>query len=166
MGPPIDKDWENAKRLVKCLSIFYHVTLKFSSSLTVTSNNFLNEMWKVYIHLKSLFDSNDFLLNQMGYKMEEKFVKYWGYFLEKVNMLIVANVLDPRCKLDFVVWCFSSLYDTRKVDELRANIKELLLKLFESYGGESNLKRCERCRVVHDGASSSFGSSDATPHWS
>ena len=81
-------------------------------------------------------------------------------------MLIVANVLDPRCKLDFVIWCFSSLYDTRKVDELRANIKELLLKLFESYGGESNLKRCERCRVVYDGASSSFGSSDATPHWS
>ncbi|KAH9792650.1 BED-type domain-containing protein [Citrus sinensis] len=161
VGPPIDKDWENAKRLVKCLSIFYHVTLKFSSSLTVTSNNFLNEMWKVYIHLKSLVDSNDFLLNQMGYKMEEKFVKYWGHFFEKVNMLlIVANVLDPRCKLDFVIWCFSSLYDIRKVDELRANIKELLLKLLENYGGESNRNRGERCRAVHDGASSSVESFD------
>ena len=161
VGPPTDKDWENAKRLVKCLSIFYHVTLKFSSSLTVTSNNFLNEMWKVYIHLKSLIDSNDFLLNQMGYKMEEKFVKYWGHFFEKVNMLlIVANVLDPRCKLDFVIWCFSSLYDIRKVDELRANIKELLLKLLESYGGESNPNRGERCRAVHDGASSSIESFD------
>ncbi|KAH9707600.1 BED-type domain-containing protein [Citrus sinensis] len=148
VGPPIDKDWENAKRLVKCLSVFYHVTLKFSSSLTVTSNNFLNEMWKVYIHLKSLV-------------VEEKFLKYWGHFFEKVNMLlIVANVLDPRCKLDFVIWCFSSLYDIRKVDELRANIKELLLKLLASYGGESNPNRGERCRAVHDGASSSIESFD------
>ena len=32
VGPPTDKDWENVKRLVKCLSVFYHVTLKFSSS--------------------------------------------------------------------------------------------------------------------------------------
>ena len=59
---------------------FLSCDFKISSSLTVTSNNFLNEMWKVYIHLKSLIDSNDFLLNQMGYKMEEKFVKYWGHF--------------------------------------------------------------------------------------
>ena len=76
VGPPTDKDWKNTKRLIKCLSVFNHVTLKFNSSLIVTSNNFLNEMWKVYIHLKSFVDSNDFLLNQMGYKMEEKFVKY------------------------------------------------------------------------------------------
>ncbi|KAH9657541.1 BED-type domain-containing protein [Citrus sinensis] len=158
VGPPTDEDWENAKRLIKCLLAFYHVTLKFSGSLKVTFNNYLNEMWKVYIHLKSLVDFNDFLLNQMGYKMEEKFVKYWSHSFEKVNMLlIVANVLDPCYKLDFVIWCFSSLYDTRKVDELRVNIKELLLKLFESYGGESNPNRGERCSAMHDGASSSLG---------
>ncbi|KAH9780887.1 BED-type domain-containing protein [Citrus sinensis] len=162
VGPPTNEDWENSKRLVKCLSVFYYVTLKFSSSLTVTFNNYLNEMWKVYIHLKSLVDSNDFLLNQMGYKMEEKFVKYWGHSFKKVNMLLImANVLDPRCKLDFVIWCFSSLYDIRKVDELRVNIKELLLKLFGSYGGESNPNRGERSSDVHDSASSSHGSFDA-----
>ena len=32
VGPLTDEDWENAKRLIKCLSVFYHVTLKFSSS--------------------------------------------------------------------------------------------------------------------------------------
>ena len=47
VGPPTDEDWENAKRLVKCLLVFYHVTLKFRSSLIITSNNYLNEMWKV-----------------------------------------------------------------------------------------------------------------------
>ena len=75
-------------------------------------------------------------------------------------LLIVANVLDPLYKLDFVIWCFSSLYDTRKVGELRVNIKELLLMLFESYGSESNSNRGERSSDVHDGATSSYGSFD------
>ncbi|KAH9724822.1 hypothetical protein KPL70_007626 [Citrus sinensis] len=72
----------------------------------------------------------------------------------------MANVPDSHCKLDFVIWCFSSLYDIRKVDELRVNIKELLLKLFESYGGESNPNISERSSDVHDSASSSYGSFD------
>lgn len=93
--------------------------------------------------------------------MEEKFVKYWGHSFDKVNMLlIVANMLDHRCKLDFVTWCFNSLYETRKVDELRVNIKELLLKLFESYRGESNLNRGDRNSIMYDGGNSSYGSFD------
>ena len=76
-------------------------------------------------------------------------------------LLIVANVFDPRCKLDFVIWCFSSLYDIRNVDELRVNIKEQLLKLFESYGGESNPNKGERSSAaIHDGATSSYRSFD------
>ena len=116
-------------------------------------------MWKVYAHLKSLVDSKDFFLNKIDYKMQEKFAKYWGHSFEKVNMLlIVANVRDPLCKLDFVIWYFSSLYDTRKVGELRVNIKELLFMLFESYGGESNPNRGERSSVVPYGATNSYGS--------
>lgn len=75
-------------------------------------------------------------------------------------LLIMANVFDSRCKLDFVTRCFSSLYDTIKVDELRVNIKDLLLKLFESYSGESNPNRGERNSVVYDGANSSYRSFD------
>ena len=47
VGPLMEFDWENARRLVKFLSTFYDVTLKFSSSQFVTANNYFNEMWKV-----------------------------------------------------------------------------------------------------------------------
>lgn len=77
-GPPSDDDWGNARRLVNFLSVFYYVTLKFSSSLDVTSNDYLNEMAKVLIHLKSLATSSDDLLRKMAKKMEQKFAKYWG----------------------------------------------------------------------------------------
>lgn len=64
-------------------------------------------------------------------------------------MLIMANVLDPQCKLSFVTWCFSILCDAKKVDELRVNIKELL-KFFESYGGKSNSNRGKRNSAMYE----------------
>lgn len=48
-------------------------------------------------------------------------------------LLILAAVLDPQCKMDFVTWCFNSLYDTKKVEELCNRLKELLMKLYQSY---------------------------------
>ncbi|XP_024039212.1 zinc finger BED domain-containing protein RICESLEEPER 2-like [Citrus clementina] len=109
-GPPSDDDWAN-------------VTLKFSSSLDVTSNDYLNEM-------------------------------------AKVNMLLfVANVLDPRCKLEFVIFCFSSMYESRKVEELKSNIKELLIKLYNSHIGGSYVRNSGGVCFsdIHDGSSGGGG---------
>ena len=44
LGPPDFKDWENVKVFVKFLKLFYEVTLRFSSSLYVTSNVFFHEL--------------------------------------------------------------------------------------------------------------------------
>ena len=38
--PPEKEDWNRARVFVKFLKMFYDVTLKFSRSLHVTSNNF------------------------------------------------------------------------------------------------------------------------------
>lgn len=46
-GPPRVSDWKNADRFVKFLKTFYDVTLKFSVSLSVTSNLCFNEVCKV-----------------------------------------------------------------------------------------------------------------------
>ncbi|KAK9214682.1 hypothetical protein WN944_006681 [Citrus x changshan-huyou] len=68
-------------------------------------------------------------------------VKVEGDPKQQVNMLLfVANVLDPRCKLEFVTFCFSSMYESRKVKELKSNIKELLMKLYNSYIGGSDVR--------------------------
>ena len=76
LGPLREADWDNARRLVKFLSIFYDVTLKFSSSKFVIASNYLNEMWKVQIHLKSLDDSDYVLLSCIVKPIIAKFVKY------------------------------------------------------------------------------------------
>ncbi|KAK1369815.1 hypothetical protein POM88_035907 [Heracleum sosnowskyi] len=47
IGPPMYSDWQAAVVFVKFLATFYEVTLKFSSTLNVTSNNFYHEICEV-----------------------------------------------------------------------------------------------------------------------
>ncbi|KAK1404623.1 hypothetical protein POM88_004228 [Heracleum sosnowskyi] len=47
IGPPMYSDWQAAAVFVKFLATFYEVTLKFSSTLNVTSNNFYHEICEV-----------------------------------------------------------------------------------------------------------------------
>ncbi|KAK9222047.1 hypothetical protein WN944_010478 [Citrus x changshan-huyou] len=71
-------------------------------------------------HFTNWFDEDESEKKRVGPPTDED----WENAKRFNMLLIVANVLDPRCKLDFVIWCFSSLYDIRKVDELRVSIKE------------------------------------------
>ncbi|KAM0858616.1 hypothetical protein ACQ4PT_047723 [Festuca glaucescens] len=127
VGYPDDHDWENAKKMADFLGHFYDLTCRVSSSLTVTSNNFLFEIGEVHILIKDWMASTDPLQATMGKRMKEKFEKYWGSWhvkekekeddtrlivnervkgkkdekeKENINLLIfVAAVLDPRYKL-------------------------------------------------------------------
>ena len=112
-------------------------------------------MWKVQVRLKSLDDSDDILFSYMVKPLIRKFVKYWGDNLEKVNMLLILiAVLDSQCKMDFVIWYFSSLYDTKKVEEFCNRLKELLMKLYQSYNlGNSNSVAKTSCMVQTSGIS-------------
>ncbi|KAH9792419.1 BED-type domain-containing protein [Citrus sinensis] len=137
-GPPLYSDWENTRRIVKFLKTFHDATLQFSSSLKVTSNICYNLICQIEQSLGSLSTSNDSLLSFMAIKMKEKFNKYWdGYF--KINkLLIVASVLDPRGKMKFATHCFEKLYgkDSAKCVEMKEMVKNLLIKLYESYNAQ------------------------------
>ncbi|KAH9718024.1 BED-type domain-containing protein [Citrus sinensis] len=105
---------------------------------------------------------SDDLLRKMAEKMEQKFAKYWGDSFDQVNMLLfVANVLDPRSKLEFVTYFFSSMYESRKVEELKYNIKELLMKLYNSYIGGSDVRNSGGVCFgdIHDGGGGGGASS-------
>ncbi|KAK1357257.1 hypothetical protein POM88_050513 [Heracleum sosnowskyi] len=54
MGPPTATDWHAASIFVKFLATFYEVTLKFSSTLHVTSNNFYHEICEVHTLLTDM----------------------------------------------------------------------------------------------------------------
>lgn len=98
-------DWEKARKFAKFLKTFYNVTLKFSASLSVTSNIYFHEVCEIEQILRKMGDKQDYLLSSMANSMKIKFDEYWGNVDKVNNILIVAVVLDPRYKLEFVVHC-------------------------------------------------------------
>jgi hypothetical protein len=133
IGPPGLEDWENARTLVKFLTIFYMVTLRFFGSLHVTSNAFFNELIYMHTNLLQLSKNKDSVLSGMTMNMMLKFEKYWGYEVNQNFLLYVSNVLDPRLKLKYVKFCFSDLYDYEKAQLLTNKVKDTLVSLYEFY---------------------------------
>lgn len=118
---------------MKFLSTFYEVTLKFSGTLNVTSNNFYHEICEIHSQLTELADANDPLLSIMAVSMKEKYDKYWGN-ADNINpLLYLAVVLDPRYKMKYLRYCFESVYDSETVARIVVKVESILQRLFISY---------------------------------
>ncbi|XP_062085714.1 zinc finger BED domain-containing protein RICESLEEPER 1-like [Humulus lupulus] len=140
VGPPTSSDWESATIFVKFLSTFYEVTLKFSGTLHVTSNNFYHEICEIHTQLSDLASSSDPLLSTMAASMKRKYDKYWGS-AENINpMLFLAVVLNPRYKLKYLKYCFETVYDAETVAKIVVKVEQILQRLYNSYNvqGESD----------------------------
>ncbi|XP_024962436.1 zinc finger BED domain-containing protein RICESLEEPER 1-like [Cynara cardunculus var. scolymus] len=133
IGPPSSSDWECASIFVKFLSSFYEVTLKFSGTLHITSNNFFHELCEIDSQLSYLASNNGSLLYTMATKMKSKYDKYWGD-PDRINpMLFLAVVLDPRYKLKYLKFCFEPLYDAQTVAKLVVKVEQILHQLYNQY---------------------------------
>ncbi|KAL0536677.1 hypothetical protein IC582_025637 [Cucumis melo] len=110
---PITEDWDNAKVFVKFLKTFSKVTMKFSASMSVTSNIFFHELCLIQEIIREYSSYENALLSQMTLSMQTKFNKYWGITTsEKTNLLLyVSVVLDPRYKLAYVNYCFNEFLE-------------------------------------------------------
>ncbi|KAM3337023.1 hypothetical protein P3S68_032723 [Capsicum galapagoense] len=98
---PSSKDWKDMNIFLNFLEIFYQTTLKFSSTLQVTSNAFFHELFNLQSIIVNYSKCDDFILTDMTKKMKVKFDKYWGDFSDMNMLLFVAVVLDPRYKMKF-----------------------------------------------------------------
>ncbi|CAL8076432.1 unnamed protein product [Prunus armeniaca] len=109
---PTVVDWEYARTFVKFLKRFYEATLKFSAYETVTSNTPFNDMLSIIDKLNAM--------------------------IVKVNqVLIVAVVLDPRYKMDYIQYSFDELEsDDSKVTLMVEGVKDLLMRMYEAYKKE------------------------------
>ncbi|XP_074322707.1 zinc finger BED domain-containing protein RICESLEEPER 1-like [Apium graveolens] len=133
IGPPTSNDWECASIFVKFLATFYEVTLKFSGTLQVTSNNFYHEICEIHSQLVELADANDPLLSKMAVSMKKKYDKYWGN-ADNINPLIfLAVVLDPRYKMKYLRYCFDSVYDSESAARIIVKVEGILQCLFICY---------------------------------
>ncbi|KAK2663701.1 hypothetical protein Ddye_002275 [Dipteronia dyeriana] len=133
IGPPIFEHWENAKVFVQFLKTFYDVTLQFSTSLSVTSNLYFHKWSTINNQLTSMSGDGNHLVCEMASNMKCKFEKYWGNLETTNKLLIIAVVLDPRYKLQYVSYCFAVLYGVVNRDAMTGNIKDALVELYECY---------------------------------
>lgn len=79
IGPPTCVDWECTSVFFKFLSIFYEVTLKCSSTLQVSSNDFYHEICESHTRLSGLSVIDDPLLSSIVLSMKEQNDKYRGH---------------------------------------------------------------------------------------
>ncbi|GFZ12504.1 hypothetical protein Acr_23g0008890 [Actinidia rufa] len=95
------------------------------------------------------------LRGRMALNMLEKFEKYW---MEKEpNILLsVAVVLDPRCKLKYLRFCYNKIYDSSLVGDLMDRVEGELRKLFDEYMAEYEASCCVE-------ATSNKSSDEGTP---
>ncbi|XP_028118778.1 zinc finger BED domain-containing protein RICESLEEPER 2-like [Camellia sinensis] len=117
---PTAEDCDNCRVFLKFLRMFYNATKRFSGSLFVISNTFYTEIFVIENMIGQLIKDNDPILSSMAKKMKERFDKYWGNG-DKINLLLyVAVVLDPRRKMTYLQFCFSTIFggDVVKVEEM------------------------------------------------
>ncbi|XP_073368017.1 zinc finger BED domain-containing protein RICESLEEPER 2 [Aegilops tauschii subsp. strangulata] len=162
-GYPDEMDWENARKMAAFLAHFYDLTVRVSSSLHVTSNNFLFEVGNIHILVQNWMSSTDPLQKAMAERMKEKFDKYWGSWhenekvkdkgpivnergkgkkkekeekeKENLNLLIfIAAALDPRYKLsDFTRLATLEIFGVESGEKVWYAVNKCVRELFEEY---------------------------------
>nr|XP_043638218.1 zinc finger BED domain-containing protein RICESLEEPER 2-like [Erigeron canadensis] len=134
-GVPTAADWANVRRLAKFLEHFYELTLKVSGTIYVTTNTFLDDITSIYALLKNVVSGGvrDLSLLDMAKLMKSKYDKYYGS-LEKCNMLtLVASMLDPTRKDDYVEVLLVDVYGEIEGSSMCNMIKEFLYQLYDDY---------------------------------
>lgn len=84
-------------------------------------------------------DLRDPVLARVATSMKLKFDKYWGSF-EGVNKLIfVANVLDPRWKMEVIKTSFATVGGSNeKVRNIVESVRTVMLRFYDEYYSSGN----------------------------
>ncbi|XP_024171824.1 zinc finger BED domain-containing protein RICESLEEPER 2-like [Rosa chinensis] len=136
-GPPVEADWRNAQALVHFLKKFYKTTLKLSAWKSVTTNLQFKETIGLQTEIdKKANDDSDEVLQRVAVGMKAKFNKYWGSF-ETMNQIIgIANVPDPRWKLQYQKAAFLRVGVRASTNEkITRDLKNILLRMYDEYRG-------------------------------
>ncbi|XP_022885136.1 zinc finger BED domain-containing protein RICESLEEPER 1-like isoform X2 [Olea europaea var. sylvestris] len=109
------------------------MNLKFSGSKYVTSNSFFQEICEIHGELNELAKESNTLMGSVAISMWKKYDKYWGNVERFNQLLFVATVLDPRCKLELLKVGFELIYDVKIVKMLLKRVEETLHRLYACY---------------------------------
>ncbi|TYH65772.1 hypothetical protein ES332_D06G078200v1 [Gossypium tomentosum] len=115
-----NEEWRNVAILCKFLKVFYDVTCVFSGSNYPKANLYFRGVLKVH---KVFLDT----------------VKGPYSFLTPMLILSCAAILDPRYKLNYVQYCFTTIYGIHASDFVETILSNLRL-LFDEYVKKSKSK--------------------------
>ncbi|TYG67888.1 hypothetical protein ES288_D05G110900v1 [Gossypium darwinii] len=124
-----NEEWRNVAILCKFLKVFYDVTCVFFGSDYPTANLYFSGVWKVHKVLLDTVKGPYSFLTPMIKQMQEKFNKYWA---EYSLILSCAAILHPRYKLNYVQYCFTTIYGVHASDFVETILSNLRL-LFDEY---------------------------------
>ncbi|XP_020989632.1 zinc finger BED domain-containing protein RICESLEEPER 2-like [Arachis duranensis] len=113
-GVPSDSDWEYAESIVPFLRVFSDATIRVSGTLYVTSDTYMKEVFAIGRFIRHSCDSVDFSTMSMAKRMRVKYEKYWGN-PDSVNMLLlIAIVLNPMQKIEYVNYFLDYFFGEEK----------------------------------------------------
>ncbi|TYH24331.1 hypothetical protein ES288_A03G083300v1 [Gossypium darwinii] len=124
-----NEEWRNVAIFCKFLKVFYDVTCVFSGSNDLTANLYFRGVWKVHKVLLDTVKGPYSFLTPMVKQMQEKFNKYW---VEYSLILSCAAILDPRYKLNYVQYYFTTIYSIHASNFVEIILSHLRL-LFDEY---------------------------------
>ena len=125
---PSDYEWANVEALHGFLQEFSEATKAFSVDRHPTAHLFLKMLLAIRdVLLDETWNTNE-LLNELADRMHTKFQKYWT----NPNIaLLIAAVLDPSMKTDFIKFYFHTIGE--HVDLKMRELKRYLKKYYQEY---------------------------------
>lgn len=127
---PTTEDWEKVEKVCNILQVFWTATHIISGTDYPTANLYLNEVCRIKVVLDSKADDEDYFIRSMIQKMKMKFDKYWG----ECNLLMaIAAILDPRCKMRVINYCFPLIYPPQEVHVNIEKVRQVLYDLYDEY---------------------------------
>lgn len=143
---PTQVEWENAKEICKRLEVFHRVTELFSGTKYPTANFYFPKVCEIKLALNEWMDCSNHIVSSMAFKMIQKFDEYWGVIHQLMG---VATVLDPRCKMELIEFYFPLVYPNdfeshiqrvRKLcEELVAEYQERVMECSENEHSTSSI---------------------------
>ncbi|XP_026400559.1 zinc finger BED domain-containing protein RICESLEEPER 2-like [Papaver somniferum] len=160
---PTDEEWEQIEVVTKFLKVFHDLTKIFFGSKYPTSNLYFERICQVQVLLKKESRNDIEFIRNMVKEMQAKFDSYWK---ELSPILVMAVVLDPRSKMNFVKFTYSKLYPEvreleREVNKVRSNMKTLFNEYYTlSSSTASNSCATQNLGIQNGGNSAAEEGSD------
>ena len=149
-GVPTVEDWIYVKSVLPFLKIFYGATMRISGSYYVTSNKYMKDVFAIGRMIKKYETDHDPSIRLMASNMKMKYEKYWGQ-PDKLNLLLlVAVVLDPQSKWEYLIVFLRLFFGTEKANELKSKVNSCLKSLYELYEGKEEAAQSTQRMVQID----------------